>query len=607
MESKKTLEELNKKYEELARSLEQVRQDIVLFENAPQYAEYEASTPEERKEKFPDKVEMYEKYEELDKNVEELYQEVLTAVSELYKDIAGAIKTFKERIEQNQQERDKLEQESVELREQLKELKKTPEYKSGDEAIHAQAEEMQAKLKKLATEKGKLTRSTNMFLKEITGLEEKLEELVTEYGEEVVVKEEEQPTKEGETQEQTEQEVLTEEQGTPAEEQISQEEAQKQMQIIFLQKELEEVQSEWQVAETERANIYKELMELKASEEYQKGDSATVNKVNELEKALEEQVVIKTAKANKLKEIRDKINKLEGREVIGRPDATVQEKTTTQPHMQGSSPTQTQTSKDETKQTPTKKTQKRVVISPEYVGETGSGTPEKQAQEAREYTKKEFDELYVKAKKGTLTQEEFYKLAEIMQDEKSYDKLGITTGRIFNKSKKVLKAMARMTASTAKTAILSRERLGLAAEDASKENGYLSTSSLWNWKGIKELIDNPEQKIASEELFKKITALDRDTLGPGEQEVWDRAQEHLNKFGSLRGCLATYSNVVRARTTSKGKDDVKIPLPEATKTEKTIGDDRDKFADALSDAVREVPDDPVGRTANTPNLNKDAR
>ncbi len=56
-----------------------------------------------------------------------------------------------------------------------------------------------------------------------------------------------------------------------------------------------------------------------------------------------------------------------------------------------------------------------------------------------------FNELYKKLSRGNISDKELTALSNILSDEKNYDKYGITTGLIFNKSRKILKEQgARM-------------------------------------------------------------------------------------------------------------------------------------------------------------------
>ncbi len=58
--------------------------------------------------------------------------------------------------------------------------------------------------------------------------------------------------------------------------------------------------------------------------------------------------------------------------------------------------------------------------------------------------KEQFKELYKRAKEQTLTEDDFYRLADIMRFSENYDTFGITTGFIFNKSRVIFRAMGKV-------------------------------------------------------------------------------------------------------------------------------------------------------------------
>lgn len=208
----------------------------------------------------------------------------------------------------------------------------------------------------------------------------------------------------------------------------------------------------------------KEIIELKETEEYKNGDEETVLKVEKLEIEMKAKVLWKNGMVKKLAQIRKDINQLEAdktelvaeygeeikpvKEVTTPANEEAKPKTETEPTKKGKD-------KDEEKDKPKKNTVVNgpaVQTVPNTESEAEKAKKEKEAQAAKEAKLKEdFKGIYKRAKKGNLTQEDFDKIAEIMKNPDNYDKLGITTGSIFGKSKAIFKAMDKFAAANTPT------------------------------------------------------------------------------------------------------------------------------------------------------------
>ena len=329
------------------------------------------------------------------------------------------------------------------------------------------------------------------------------------------------------------------------------------------EKEIETKSKEVPIALEEIQALNKEIYALKETEEYKNGDEATLDRVKELESEMESKILDKNKIVASLKDIRTEINKLEeekaklveeyGEEIL----PVVEQPLTEQPAVPVAEGARDEQEKPEGQQDGTQQEEKSAEEkkprakgkgAPVASGVVVAPVAEEQPKQDEKESKTEFKELYAKCKNGNLTDKDFVALAEIMKDPANYDKYGITTGVIFNKSKSILRAMAKVVGDTNTLSKEAREKLGLAVEKPNKDNGLMSKYELMEWKGLKELVNNPDRKIAAEEQFKKVVAMDRNALTDEQKEVWDKAQSHLSKFAALRGALSTYGDVTKQRT-----------------------------------------------------------
>ena len=372
--------------------------------------------------------------------------------------------------------------------------------------------------------------------------------------------------------------------------------------IEQLEREIDDKAKQVPGAVKEIQELNKQIVSLKATEAYQNNDEETINKVKELEAEMAWKILAKNKMTTSLKDLRLQINELEkqkeqlvneyGKEILPVVETIKtgeqskqkhnkkEEKTQQKPQdVIGETKKKSNTSRkvsEKSEDNNQSNTEKKVQTKNQTVYSGGNacsyttmqGQPTQTDTEQSKH-KIDFDTLYAKCKKGTLTDKEFVQLAKIMQDPASYDKYKITTGIIFNKSKSILKAMAKMAGDSNTLSKEARETLGIAVEKPDKHNGLMSRFELMEWKGLKELLNNPGKKIAAEEQFKKVVALDRNTLTDEEKAVWDKAQAHLSMYTALRESLDTYGQVSKNRASKINswlgkKDNEKKPtLPEA--------------------------------------------
>lgn len=581
MDKRKVLEELQEEYSKVLAEYTVVREDAMDYEGDEEYNEYMNADEVKRAEQFPEKYAMYQKKLELENKLEQLNKEQVETAKELNKELDASLTELEEKQKALTEQRDELSKEIEDLNDELKALKKTDEYKNGDEQAVKQAEQLESKLRKVRANKGKLTKAINAVSKEIEALKEEKTLLVSEYGEEILVvgsNESVEPT----TEKPAEEELLVQEEETEPEDIAKKQLEVKQMdeQIASLESEVTDLTKQYEQMMKDIREKDKEILDLKASEAYKNKDKDTLLKVENLEKELQDKVIEKNRVVERLAAIRKRLNDMKkqlveqyGDEVLNYPKDEVITANT-----QVKSPSVADNGNNEQKAPATskknaQKSQPVVYAQPNRVSITEQPKTESEKEEKTESKidpKQEFDDLYAKARNGNLTEQDFARLAEIMQDTENYDKLGITTGIVFNKSKVILKAMAKVAADTKKTARLSRDELRIEVKNASEENGYLATSEIKSWKGLKTLMKNPDKKIASEEVFRKVLALDRATLTDEQKVIWDKAQSHMTKFGQLKNCLNAYEQVSTRRMQKNWswlfgfKNDEVKPLPQAT-------------------------------------------
>lgn len=316
-----------------------------------------------------------------------------------------------------------------------------------------------------------------------------------------------------------------------------------------LNKSIELKEKHLEVLNNEITQMEDEINSLKESEEYKSGDEETVLKVEDLEAVLSAKISRRADLTKKIEKVKEEVKNIdkEVEEYIDKYDIEDVDIT------KGESKEQTETEK-ENKETENEKENKnkgkasKVVVTPTSSEEESKDKKEETKEDETKALKEEFNALYKKAKsKEPLSSKEYTRLVEIMQDKENYNKLNITTGVIFNKSKVILKALSRTATITAPTVRNVREKLGMKIEKATEKNGMMSTDSIRSWSGLKELAENTDTKVASEKLFEDVVKMDRATLTEEQQEVWDNAKRHLDEFNGLKSVLNTYSDVVETR------------------------------------------------------------
>lgn len=294
-----------------------------------------------------------------------------------------------------------------------------------------------------------------------------------------------------------------------------------------------------------------QIAAVKDSEAYKNGDQATLLEVEGLEEELAGKVSRKEKIETSVKDVekelelvskeRDDMIEEYGDEITAEPDVPEQGKDEEE--------LEPESEEDKGKG---KKDESRSESSPILPDdpEAEELTPEQKEQ-------KEFDDLYKKALIGKLSEEDFDKLVEIMKNPESYDKYDITTGTVFNKSRKITKALKKN---------IKKPKVLLKDIDLK----FPSTKiNIW--------------KMSEKEAFDAVMAMDRETLTPDQQAVYDKISKNLSKKDRIKEVKEVAKAVKDERTLKKfswllEKDEEEKPAltsaPESTTEMKTtLGDE----------------------------------
>ncbi len=117
-----------------------------------------------------------------------------------------------------------------------------------------------------------------------------------------------------------------------------------------------------------------------------------------------------------------------------------------------------------------------------------------------------FDELYKKLSKGTITDEELNALSETLGDIDNYDKYAITTGRVFNKAKKILKYQGTKTAENIEKFLKDANTFSddIKFDTSIEKDNVLSHDILNSWKNVDDKLTFTDASFSIEKYIEKI-------------------------------------------------------------------------------------------------------
>ena len=183
-------------------------------------------------------------------------------------------------------------------------------------------------------------------------------------------------------------------------------------------------------------------------------------------------------------------------------------------------------------------------------GVGGTGTPETE----KKLTEKEkFDGIYSKIKSGKeLKDEEVDVLLAIMSDKSKYNEYDITSGVIFNKSRKIFKSLARKQKE--ESIALKAEARGVFDEKPMKANEKLNVirdENISSWDELKAIGKDTERLTVSERYFKRLMEKKRDLLEENQQNVFDKLPKLVGRMNKLKMALAAYTEVAHERKSER--------------------------------------------------------
>ena len=191
--------------------------------------------------------------------------------------------------------------------------------------------------------------------------------------------------------------------------------------------------------------------------------------------------------------------------------------------------------------------------------------------------KDEFKQLYKKAKNKELEQADFDRLVEITSDPVNYNKLGITTGILRNKSKVLLKAMGEFATTNIYKAVSdAREYFGIETGELGEE--LISTNNAYSWSGIKSMAGNADIKLASQDVLERVvlkgTEMGAENLTEEQKATYLKAVKHLKNIYGFEDSIAAYSEVKsrrkRERDSWLNQKETPIALAESPEEEPVV-------------------------------------
>lgn len=313
------------------------------------------------------------------------------------------------------------------------------------------------------------------------------------------------------------------------------------------------------------------IRKLKDTEEYKNGDEATLLKVEEMELALNANLEMKDNVDAKIKSIESDLELVKtqkqqliyiyGEEIDQPLQAEVPE--IPEENKVSEEKVDDNIAKDnkgkDNKQAYTKMSSGATGVVAEAPEEDEGEKAKREQEEKEAQLQADFKELYSKAKRGALTDSDFDKFSVIMKDPENYNKLGITTGIVFNKAKVIFKAMS-------KTASIS----GLT-------------------------LKNADEKL-DVELAKanEIVKQNRDNLSEEKQIEWDNAEKHIKQYNDLKASMKVCAEVSKKRMQEKWswlfefESDSKPALAEATAIK--VDASKNEFSKKLAEQTNTEPE-----------------
>lgn len=166
-----------------------------------------------------------------------------------------------------------------------------------------------------------------------------------------------------------------------------------------------------------------------------------------------------------------------------------------------------------------------------------------------------FNELYKKMKKGIITDKEINALADVLSNPDNYDKYDITTGLVFNKSKKILKFQGARTARNIERFLRENSKFNdsIRFDGSIEKDNVLSHDILNSWKDIDEKLTYTDSIFSVEKYIEKIEKYKEagNSLTKEQEDILKKAVDIKNNLISYRKAVNVNDDV----TTSRNKRD----------------------------------------------------
>lgn len=166
-----------------------------------------------------------------------------------------------------------------------------------------------------------------------------------------------------------------------------------------------------------------------------------------------------------------------------------------------------------------------------------------------------FDNLYKKLSKGDITDEELNALAKVLENEDNYDKYGITTGLVFNKAKRILKAQGVKTAKSIDEFLQKAGKFApdVAFDVTSENENVLSHDLLNSWKNISNSVVFTDKEFSIEKYIAKVEKYKED--GNALTEEQESMYEEMTK---IKERIVGYKKAVNTNEEVAMKRDAKM-------------------------------------------------
>lgn len=188
---------------------------------------------------------------------------------------------------------------------------------------------------------------------------------------------------------------------------------------------------------------------------------------------------------------------------------------------------------------------------------SAQGQPLKDEQDEQEESpivitsKKMFNDIYSKLSRGKISDAELKSLTEVLTNEQNYDKYGITTGLVFNKARKILKAQGSKTAKDIdKFLQLSNSFSDDIKFDSSIEDKHIVSHDMLNsWKDVENNLNKPNSVLSVEKYIEQIEQYKKagNQLTSEQEKMYNDAIQMKENIVTYRKALDINKHVTQDR------------------------------------------------------------